>query len=67
MAAPRPSFLTFNGALEYSVPYLESKVANVDLPDWMRRVTPIVEWQMATPVGDNYGAQTALLFAPGAT
>jgi hypothetical protein len=63
----RPSLFTTGGALEYSLPYLESKVANVDLPDWVRRLTPMVEWQVATPTGNNVGGKTSVLIAPGVT
>jgi hypothetical protein len=56
----RPDLLSFGGTVEYSIPYLESKVANVALPDWMRQMTPIVELQFSAPAGDSQGWEFGL-------
>ncbi|HUK59791.1 MAG TPA: hypothetical protein VLV50_11215 [Stellaceae bacterium] len=52
-------------AIEYSIPYLEAKVADVALPDFLRRVTPMIEFQFTTPGSPARGAQSAGLIAPG--
>ena len=54
-------------SVQYSIPYLVSKVANVDLPPFLRGMTPITEVLFTTPVGQVYGqgTNTTLLVAPG--
>jgi hypothetical protein len=53
--------------LQYSLSYLESKVANVRLPDMIRRLLPIIETQFSTPVGNKYqtGLKTTGTINPG--
>ncbi|HVC51252.1 MAG TPA: hypothetical protein VND87_04450 [Stellaceae bacterium] len=63
--APRPDIATAGFVVEYSIPYLEAKVQNVDLPDWMRRLTPLTEISVGVPAGRSYGARTTALIAPG--
>jgi hypothetical protein len=63
--APRPDVVRAGGALEYSIPYLQSKVKAYDLPDFVRHLTPLVEFQVTTPVGAAYAQRTAALVAPG--
>jgi len=43
-AAPRGDTVVTGIALEYSIPYLESKVASLALPAVLRTVTPMVEF-----------------------
>lgn len=64
-SAPRPDRAVAGFALEYSVPYLASKVAVVNLPDVVRHLTPIAEFLMSAPAGSSYGSRTTALFAPG--
>jgi hypothetical protein len=54
-------------SVQYSIPYLVSKVANVDLPTFLRGITPITEVFFTTPVGhvSGKGANTTLVVAPG--
>ena len=54
-------------SVQYSIPYLVSKVVNVDLPPFLRGMTPITEVLFTTPVGQVYGqgTNTTLLVAPG--
>ena len=54
-------------AVEYSIPYLQSKVQAFDLPDLVRGLTPIVETLVATPTRNRGGATTAVTVAPGIT
>lgn len=63
--APRPNQVVGGLAVEYSIPYLVSKVRSVDLPDFVRAMTPIVEMSFATPNGNSRGARTTMTFAPG--
>jgi hypothetical protein len=54
-------------SVQYSIPYLVSKVANVDMLPFFRGMTPITEVQFTTPVGhvSDQGANTTLVVAPG--
>lgn len=61
----RPDMMQAGIAFEYSLPYLESKVTSLALPDFARRLTPIVEMQFATPASTTRGATTAATVAPG--
>jgi hypothetical protein len=65
--APRPDILENGFVIQYSMPYLQSKVQSFDLPDALRRVTPITEVLFTAPVGRSYGARATALIAPGVT
>jgi hypothetical protein len=65
-AAPaRPDNVLAGLAIEYSIPYLQSKVRALDLPDFVRGMTPIVETLVVTPTRNRGGATTAVIVAPG--
>ncbi|HXQ68746.1 MAG TPA: hypothetical protein VN980_19430 [Alphaproteobacteria bacterium] len=64
-AAPRPDVWQAGIALEYSVPYLESKVESVALPALIRDMTPMVEILFTAPSGNSYGKKAQLSIAPG--
>jgi hypothetical protein len=61
----RPDLLVTGFVVEYSIPYLVSKVSSTPLPDFLRAVTPMVEFQLTTPASNTRGATTAGLIAPG--
>jgi hypothetical protein len=63
--APRADRVLVGASIEYSIPYLQSKVRAFDLPDLLRRVTPMVEALASSPVGSSYGGRTTALVAPG--
>lgn len=63
--APRPDNVLAGLALEYSIPYLQSKVGAFDLPDLLRGMTPIVETLVVTPTRNRGGSTTAVIVAPG--
>jgi hypothetical protein len=54
-------------SVQYSIPYLVSKVANVDLPPFLRGMIPITEVFFTTPVShvSGHGVNTTLVVAPG--
>lgn len=64
-SAPRPNLYTPGFFVEYSIPYLESKVQAVNLPEFFRRLTPMTEVQFTVPSGTSFGARTTALIAPG--
>jgi hypothetical protein len=63
--APRPDNFLAGLAVEYSIPYLQSKVRAFDLPDLLRGMTPIVETLVVTPTRNRVGSTTAVIVAPG--
>lgn len=62
-----PQLLFYGATLQYSLSYLQAKVANVGLPDMIRRLVPIVEMEFHTPVGNNFqtGIKTTGTINPG--
>jgi hypothetical protein len=64
-AAPRPDRVQAGLVLEYSIPYLQSKVRSFNLPDFVRNLTPMTEFLFTSPAGRSYGERTTALIAPG--
>ena len=50
-----PQVLVYGGSLQYSMPYLKSEVKDLGLPDVINHLIPIVEFQLSTPVVNNFG------------
>jgi hypothetical protein len=48
-----PRVLIWGGTLQYSMPYLKSAVVDLDLPDLVNHLIPIVEFSMQTPVSNT--------------
>ena len=63
--APRPDMVNAGLSVQYSMPYLVSKVANVDVPTFLRGMTPMIEVMFNTPTGPSHGHHTMNLVAPG--
>ena len=64
-ATLRPNVLNAGFSIQYSMPYLVSKVANVDLPSFLRRIIPITEVMYSSPIGSRHNHSTMLQIAPG--
>jgi hypothetical protein len=62
---PRPDLFTAGFVVEYSIPYLRSKVHSLDLPEFVRGLTPMTEVLFTIPAGRSFGARTTALIAPG--
>lgn len=62
---PRPDQTQSGVAVEYSIPYLESKVESLQLPEFMRSMTPMVEYFYTTPTTPSHGQSTNATVAPG--
>jgi hypothetical protein len=62
---PRPDLAQGGLTVQYSIPYLQSKVQSFELPDLVRGLTPMTEFVFSTPTGKSFGARTTALFAPG--
>jgi hypothetical protein len=50
-----PQVLVYGASLQYSMPYLKSEVKDLQLPDFINHLIPIVEAQLFTPVANNIG------------
>lgn len=50
-----PQVLTYGASLQYSMPYLKSEIQDLQLPDFINHLIPIVEAQLSTPVANNFG------------
>ena len=50
-----PQVLVYGASLQYSMPYLKSEVKDLQLPDFINHLIPIVEVQLTTPIGNNAG------------
>jgi hypothetical protein len=50
-----PQVLAWSGSIQYSMPYLKSEILDLQLPDFINHLIPIVEFQMSTPVANNLG------------
>jgi hypothetical protein len=64
-SAPRPDLVTTGFVVEYSIPYLLSKVQSFELPGIIRGLTPMTEVLFTIPAGRSFGARTTVLVAPG--
>ncbi len=51
--------------MEYSIPYLNSKVAGSDMPDGLRNVVPMAELLLSTPAQRRPGVETTATLGPG--
>jgi hypothetical protein len=63
--ADTPRILQTGIAVEYSLRYLEGNVRYLGLPEFVDRLTPIVEVSLETPVSHAPGAGTVGFVAPG--
>ena len=50
-----PQVLAYGASVQYSMPYLKSEVKDLQLPDFINHLIPIVEAQFSTPVANNLG------------
>jgi hypothetical protein len=63
--SPRPDNFIAGLAVEYSIPYLQSKVKAFDLPNLLRGMTPLVETLIVTPTRNSGRTTTTAVVAPG--
>jgi hypothetical protein len=57
--------INYGFAIEYSNFYLRANVHDFGLPEWVNRLTPLVEFNFVTPVTDRYGEKTVGTANPG--
>jgi hypothetical protein len=53
-----PRVLQWGGSVQYSMPYLKSSVIDLDLPDFINHLIPIVEFSLETPVSNTLTSGT---------
>jgi hypothetical protein len=63
--AGRSNMVNAGLSLQYSFPYLVSKVEVIDLPGYLRGMTPIVEFSYSAPAGPGPSQPQTLIVAPG--
>ena len=57
--------INYGFAIEYSNFYLRANIHDFGLPEWVNRLTPLVEFNFVTPVTDRYGEKTIGTIKPG--
>ena len=63
---PNPRFLNWGGSLQYSMPYLKSRVQDLGLPDVLNHLVPLVELNLRTQTSNfDSGEQTIGTINPG--
>jgi hypothetical protein len=50
-----PQVLVWGASIQYSMPYLKSEILDLQLPDFINHLIPIVEARLSTPVANNFG------------
>jgi hypothetical protein len=50
----------YGGSLQYSMPYLKSNVVDLQLPEFINHVIPIVEWRLQTQATNFNGAERTI-------
>ena len=60
-----PHAVTWGFAIEYSLPYLTSYVRDFGLPEFLRRLIPLVEFEFQTPVDRGQSGLTTGTVNPG--
>lgn len=61
----RPDMIVAGGSIQYSLRYLEGNVRYIGLPEFIERLTPLVEFSYATPATNASGTATTGIIAPG--
>ncbi len=57
--------INYGFAIEYSNFYLRANIHDFGLPEWVNRLTPLVEFNFVTPITDRYGEKTIGTINPG--
>ena len=57
--------VNYGFAIEYSMLYLRSQVRDLGFPEWVNRMTPLVEFNFASPTTGRYGEETVGTINPG--
>ena len=66
VTARNPRSIVYGGSLQYSMPYLNSNVIDLQLPEFVNHLIPVVEWSVQTQVSNFNGeARTTGTINPG--
>jgi len=63
--ALRPAMLNWSFTIQYSLPYLQSYVKDIGLPEPFNRMIPVVEFPLRTCLGHECSGQTTGTMNPG--
>jgi hypothetical protein len=60
-----PDLFVYGASLQYSIPYLQANVKDLGLPEFLGRMTPLVEFAYTSPATTSNGVGTKGTIAPG--
>jgi hypothetical protein len=60
-----PDVLVWGASIQYSIPYLQANIKDLGLPNFLGRITPLVEFTYTTPATRSNGTLTQGTIAPG--
>jgi hypothetical protein len=60
-----PDLLVWGASVQYSIPYLQANIKDLGLPNFLGRITPLVEFTYTNPATRSNGTLTQGTIAPG--
>jgi hypothetical protein len=60
-----PDLLVWGASVQYSIPYLQANIKDLGLPEFIGRLTPLVEFAYTSPATRSNGVRTQGTIAPG--
>ncbi len=60
-----PDLFAYGASIQYSIPYLQANIKDLGLPDFLGRMTPLVEFAYTSPATTSNGVRTQGTIAPG--
>jgi hypothetical protein len=60
-----PDQFVYGVSVQYSIPYLQANIKDLGLPDFLGRLTPLVEFAYSSPATTSNGVRTQGTIAPG--
>jgi hypothetical protein len=60
-----PDKFVYGVSVQYSIPYLQANIKDLGLPDFLGRLTPLVEFAYTSPATTSNGVLTQGTIAPG--
>jgi hypothetical protein len=60
-----PDLLVWGASIQYSIPYLQANIKDLGLPEFLGRITPLVEFTYTSPATRSNGVLTQGTIAPG--
>lgn len=60
-----PDLFVWGASIQYSIPYLQANIKDLGLPEWLGRITPIVESSYIFPMTRSNGTNSSGVISPG--